>query len=289
MGAAPPFPVLVDAIEHARRLSLLRARPGPLRTDLIDAVRSTFVKDEVATEGAPLLRELDAWLTGTAIGDVPPSAGSPPLVEAVRSEARRPARGRDGERRNRDLDIYRTRATAPPAASATPCWLLGAGSASAPAVRFPPRRRSRPASRDLVGLLVADGRSRLIERAAEADTLLRRWRWPSPMRWRRSAPRGAGATRPRRSICRGGLPRRDRRVGRCPPAVHRGRGDEDPDLGSVSRRLPIWWGRPQSRHAGDRQSAPITRLIETVWRRALLLLPTSRWRALTRRGRSSTR
>jgi hypothetical protein len=76
---------------------------------LIDAVRSTFVKAEIAREGAPLLRELDAWLTGTAIGDVPPSAGSPPLVEAVRDEARRLGFAvTDGERRSRDLDIYRS-------------------------------------------------------------------------------------------------------------------------------------------------------------------------------------
>jgi hypothetical protein len=55
-----------------------------------------------------LLQELRAWLTGSAIGEVPPSAGSPPLVEAVRAQAR--SLGftvADGERRNRELDIYR--------------------------------------------------------------------------------------------------------------------------------------------------------------------------------------
>lgn len=107
-GDAPSFPALVNAIEQAERLADLRGRPFPLRTDVIDAVRSSFIKDEIPPAEVPLLRELQAWLTGTALGEVPPSAGSPPLVEAVRRQAR--ALGfttDDGERRSRELDIYR--------------------------------------------------------------------------------------------------------------------------------------------------------------------------------------
>ncbi|MCJ2184696.1 DUF5682 family protein [Novosphingobium sp. 1949] len=110
-GPAPEVPsvaVLVNAIEQAERLAALRGRPFALRDDILDAVRSTFVKGELARAGSPLMTEFHAWLTGTAIGDVPPSAASPPLVEAVRERAR--ALGftlSDGEHRTRHLDIYR--------------------------------------------------------------------------------------------------------------------------------------------------------------------------------------
>lgn len=107
-GDVPSFPVIANAIEQAERLAALRGRPFPMRDDVIDAVRSSFVKDEIPAGQSPLLAELGAWLTGTAIGEVPPSAGSPPLVEAARSQAK--ALGfaiADGEQRSRELDIYR--------------------------------------------------------------------------------------------------------------------------------------------------------------------------------------
>ncbi len=106
--APPSLPVVLNAVEQAERLAALRGRPFPARDDIIDAVRSSFIKDEIPVGEVPLLAELRAWLTGSAIGDVPPSAGSPPLVEAVRDRAR--ALGftiADGERRTRELDIYR--------------------------------------------------------------------------------------------------------------------------------------------------------------------------------------
>ncbi len=107
-GEVPSFPVITNAIEQAERLASLRGRPFPTRDDLIDAIRSSFIKDEIPVEQVPLLNELRAWLTGTVLGEVPASAGSPPLVEAARSQAK--ALGftiEDGERRTRELDIYR--------------------------------------------------------------------------------------------------------------------------------------------------------------------------------------
>lgn len=107
-GEAPSFPVIANAIEQAQRLAALRGRPFPTRDDVIDAVRSSFIKDEIPADQVPLLNELRAWLTGTALGEVPPGTGSPPLVEAARAQAR--ALGfstEDGERRTRELDIYR--------------------------------------------------------------------------------------------------------------------------------------------------------------------------------------
>jgi hypothetical protein len=105
---APPIPVLAATLESASRLATLRGRPGPLRDDILDACRSTLLKGEEGGDGHPLIAELMAWMTGSALGDVPASAGSPPLVEAARAQGR--TFGfivTDGERRNREFDIYR--------------------------------------------------------------------------------------------------------------------------------------------------------------------------------------
>ena len=102
------MPTLTGAAEMAARLAQLRGRPGPLRTDLIDAVLSTTVKGEAHHELQPVLTALQHYLTGDRLGTVPPSAGSPPLVEHVRALARE--LGFDlgsGSARPRQLDIYR--------------------------------------------------------------------------------------------------------------------------------------------------------------------------------------
>ena len=66
------------------------------------------MKGEEVGDATPILGELGTFLTGSRLGDVPPSAGSPPLVEAARAEARRNRLNlEDGEARNRELDIYR--------------------------------------------------------------------------------------------------------------------------------------------------------------------------------------
>ena len=105
---SPPLPVLTAALEAASRLAALRGRPGPTREDLLDACRSTLLKGEQAGDLTPVMGLLHGFLTGSAIGDIPPSAGSPPLVEAARAQARRLGFNlEDGEARNRKLDIYR--------------------------------------------------------------------------------------------------------------------------------------------------------------------------------------
>ena len=105
---APPVPVLTAALESAARLAELRGRAGPLREDLLDACRSCLLKGEQLGELAPVMMHLKDFLTGSRIGDIPPSAGSPPLVEAARAEARRLGFNvEEGDERNRKLDIYR--------------------------------------------------------------------------------------------------------------------------------------------------------------------------------------
>lgn len=106
-GFAPSLPSLIAALHQARGLADLRGLPGPGRSELLDAARSCFVKDE-DPRVSPVMQVLHRELTGEGMGDVPRAAGSPPLVEAVRARAR--ALGfkvDDGQERQRDLDLHR--------------------------------------------------------------------------------------------------------------------------------------------------------------------------------------
>jgi hypothetical protein len=107
-GFAPSVPGIVEALRHAAQLASLRGLPGPLRSELFDAARAALVKDEDVRFGSPLLETLRQRLTGASIGDVPPGAGSPPLIEAARRQAR--SLGfivTDSVTRRRKLDIHR--------------------------------------------------------------------------------------------------------------------------------------------------------------------------------------
>jgi len=101
-------PALSAALLTADRLARLRDLPAPGRSELIDAVRSVGVKDALELGRAPLLEALHEFLTGTAIGELPPGAPQPPVVEAVRTSARKLGFNLDdGARRTRELDILR--------------------------------------------------------------------------------------------------------------------------------------------------------------------------------------
>jgi hypothetical protein len=101
-------PTLAAAIVTAERLAALRDLPWPGRAEVIDAVRSTGVKDAIEAGQTPLLAALDAFLTGDEIGDLPPGAAQPPIVESVRARARTLGFNIDtGQTRTRDLDLLR--------------------------------------------------------------------------------------------------------------------------------------------------------------------------------------
>ena len=96
------------AVLQAARLAALRGHAGPGRMDLLDAMRSCFVKGAIDDGMQGLLDAVRRQMTGSRLGDVPPSAGSPPLVEDARAEARRHGlRLDDGEQRLARLDLYR--------------------------------------------------------------------------------------------------------------------------------------------------------------------------------------
>jgi hypothetical protein len=79
----------IAALEHARHLAAMRGHAGPAREDLLDGVRSCFVKGSMDGEGAVLMGLVHHVLTGSEIGNVPATAGTPPLVASFRKEAER--------------------------------------------------------------------------------------------------------------------------------------------------------------------------------------------------------
>jgi len=79
----------IAALQHARHLASMRGHTGPTREDLLDGVRSCFVKGSMDGEGAILMGLVRQILTGNEIGNVPASAGTPPLVASFRKEAER--------------------------------------------------------------------------------------------------------------------------------------------------------------------------------------------------------
>ncbi len=101
------LPSQVEMLRSAESLALLRNRPGILRHDLIDGAKVSLVKGEASHQDVWSERLLK-FLCGSKLGDVPASAGLPPLVEDAR---RRASSHRidlsDGTRRTRKLDIRR--------------------------------------------------------------------------------------------------------------------------------------------------------------------------------------
>lgn len=87
VGELISTPLVQAAAEQALRLMDLRGRSWPGRTDILDAMLSTFVKDE---NGFP--SELSAAISrifgGTRLGQVPDGLAAPPLVAEARARAK---------------------------------------------------------------------------------------------------------------------------------------------------------------------------------------------------------
>lgn len=94
-----------EAVLQMRRLAALRGHAVPTREDLLDAVRSCFVKGSLPVEGVAVLARARTLLTGDRRGEVPPEAGQPPLVEDFRLQAARLGLDED---RTYTLDLYRS-------------------------------------------------------------------------------------------------------------------------------------------------------------------------------------
>ena len=100
----------IAALQQAQLLASLRGHPGPLREDLLDGIRSSFVKGAMDAEGEVVLGITHHVLTGNQIGDIPPEAGECPIVTNFRERARQSRLNLDdATRRKLSLEIYRNR------------------------------------------------------------------------------------------------------------------------------------------------------------------------------------
>jgi hypothetical protein len=103
-----PVPSVSAAYGQALQLAALRDREAPLRSDLVDAVTSCFVKGDADVEGRLVLSATRQVLTGDRVGVVPPGAGTPPLVADALARLRAQRLKVDApERQTASLDIYR--------------------------------------------------------------------------------------------------------------------------------------------------------------------------------------
>ncbi|GGY60710.1 hypothetical protein GCM10007387_49150 [Pseudoduganella albidiflava] len=96
------------AVLQAGRLAALRGHAGPGREDVLDAIRSCFVKGALGDGMAGFDADVRRLLCGHALGDIPATAAVPPLVDdARRLAARLGVRLDDSAPRTVRLDIYR--------------------------------------------------------------------------------------------------------------------------------------------------------------------------------------
>lgn len=96
------------AVVQAVRLADLRGHAGPGRQDLLDAVRSCFIKGAIDDGAQGMAADIRRYLGGNRMGDIPPSAGSPPLLEdARRTAAQMRVNLDDSLPRTVRLDLYR--------------------------------------------------------------------------------------------------------------------------------------------------------------------------------------
>lgn len=98
----------IAALQQASMLAALRGHPGPLREDLLDGVRSCFVKGGMDAEGTVLMSIVSHIFSGKEIGSVPATAGAPPIVNSFRNEAERARLDiSDSVKRRVSLELYR--------------------------------------------------------------------------------------------------------------------------------------------------------------------------------------
>jgi hypothetical protein len=79
----------IVTLDQSRRLAQLRGHAELSREDLLDGIRSAFIKGSEDIEGIVVLAQARKLLAGNRIGDLPPEAGEPPIVRDFRSSASR--------------------------------------------------------------------------------------------------------------------------------------------------------------------------------------------------------
>jgi hypothetical protein len=98
----------IQALAQVERLARLRGHVTPTREDLLDGIRTSFVKGAVDIEGVVVLTLARTMLAGTRIGEVPRDAGQPPIVHDFRTTAAGLKLDLQGsEQKVVTLDLYR--------------------------------------------------------------------------------------------------------------------------------------------------------------------------------------
>ena len=101
-------PDAIAALQMTKQLAALRGHAWPLREDVLDGVRSCFVKGEMGAEGQVIMHLVNEVLAGNRVGQVPPAVGVPPIVHDFIREGRRLRLPVDHvESRELELDLYR--------------------------------------------------------------------------------------------------------------------------------------------------------------------------------------
>jgi hypothetical protein len=101
---------IIAAQHHCRLLASVRGSAAPTREDLLDAVRSCFIKGEIDVEGQLVLGLAERMLTGDRVGRVT-NAGVLPIIEDFRARAAKARFNLESvTSRVVTLDIYRKEA-----------------------------------------------------------------------------------------------------------------------------------------------------------------------------------
>ncbi|MFI5458281.1 MAG: DUF5682 family protein [Isosphaerales bacterium] len=77
----------IVALTQARQLARFRGHPALAREDLLDGIRSVFIKGAEDVEGVTVLALARKLLAGDRVGNVPPEVGQPPIVDDFRRTA----------------------------------------------------------------------------------------------------------------------------------------------------------------------------------------------------------
>jgi len=101
-------PDAVAAWQMAQQLAMLRGHAHPARVDILDGMRTCFIKGEVSVEGQALAALVRQVFAGDKAGTVPPDCELPPIVADFYSEAKKLRIDVDQtEKKVIALDLYR--------------------------------------------------------------------------------------------------------------------------------------------------------------------------------------
>jgi len=101
-------PDAIAAAQMSKQLAAMRGHAWPLREDILDGVRSCFVKGELGVEGQLLIALVNEIMAGNRIGQLPEGADLPPIVDDFYREAKRLRLTLDqATAKEQVLDLYR--------------------------------------------------------------------------------------------------------------------------------------------------------------------------------------